>query len=184
MTLRLLITGSRSWADEDFIASVLQDIWVEYGSPTDAIMVNGKCPKGADLIGERVWRRMGLEIEPYPAEWNKYPRGAAGPIRNKQMVDTGADVCVAFMIHGSVGTSGCVKLAEKAGIPVRLYTSTWQEQHPGEVEDPAEVEKRTKREAVEMEKTRKREEREAKKAEKANLLAEAKRLQGEQGELF
>lgn len=184
MTLRLLITGSRSWTDRDIIATALQETWEAYGSPADAVMVNGRCPKGADLIGEQEWVKMGLVVEPYPAEWDKYPRGAAGPIRNKQMVDTGADICLAFIVDGSVGAMGCAKLAEKANIPVRLYKSTWQEQHPGEEENPVEVKKREERlakETVKRQKQALRQQREEEKREQARLEEQRR---NDQGKLF
>jgi len=61
------------------------------------------------------------QAEVHRADWKKYGR-AAGPIRNKQMVELGADLCLAFPDHpkghGSRGTWNCVKLAQQAGIPV------------------------------------------------------------------
>lgn len=58
--------------------------------------------------------------------WTKYGR-AAGPIRNKEMVRLGADLCLAFPDHpkgqGSRGTWGCIDLAHQAGIPILIV---WQ----------------------------------------------------------
>ncbi len=180
MSLRLLITGSRSWTDQVLIGQVLREVWKDYGEPADAVMVNGRCPRGADKLGEIEWRRMGLSVEPYPAEWDKYPHYAAGAIRNKQMVETGADVCVAFMVEGSTGTSGCIELAEDAGIPVRLYLSTWAEQHPGEEEDPVEASKR----AGKMEKYLARQARRELKRQKAADAEEARKRAEDQIALF
>lgn len=64
-----------------------------------------------------------VEHESYPADWGKYGR-AAGPIRNKQMLDEGEpDLVVAFSeirTTGllSTGTQNMVDLAKKAGVPV------------------------------------------------------------------
>lgn len=48
--------------------------------------------------------------------------GPLAPIRNKQMVELGADLCLAFPDHpkghGSRGTWNCIDLAQQAGIPV------------------------------------------------------------------
>ncbi len=62
-----------------------------------------------------------IVIERHPADWNKYGN-AAGPIRNKQMVDLGADKGLAFNKNRSRGTSGTIKLMHEAKIDVAVYT--------------------------------------------------------------
>lgn len=53
----------------------------------------------------------------YPADWKKYG-GAAGPIRNQQMLDEGKpDLVVAF--PGGSGTADMVRRARAAGVPVK-----------------------------------------------------------------
>lgn len=118
--MRILITGSRLWSREDVIAGALRDAWIEGGRPTDAILVSGACPTGADKIAERIWRRQGLPIEHHPADWKKYGR-AAGPRRNQHMVDLGADICLAFILDYSKGATFTVEAAKAAGIPTRLF---------------------------------------------------------------
>jgi hypothetical protein len=117
---RILITGSREWTDRDTISQALADLWREWGQPTDAILVHGACPSGADLIAHEIWTARGYPVETHPADWKAYGR-AAGPKRNKDMVVLGADMCLAFVRGGSRGAAGCVRLAEKAGIPVRRW---------------------------------------------------------------
>ena len=62
----------------------------------------------------------GLEPERHPADWKRYGR-AAGPIRNQEMVNLGADVCLAFPREGSRGTKNCMEAARKAGIPTLVH---------------------------------------------------------------
>lgn len=112
--MRVLITGSRGWADKDAIWNKLDQL-----DKHDLVIVHGRCPWGADQIANDWARKNNVAIEPHAALWNKFGR-AAGHIRNKEMVDSGADVCYAFLLDDSPGTLGCIKLAESAGIPTEI----------------------------------------------------------------
>ena len=120
---RLLVTGSRDWADKNAIEIGLRTVWNSWDNDTDAVLIVGRCPTGADKIAEDIWVSWGLTVEPYPADWKRYGRGA-GPIRNKQMLNADPDVCLAFMNQGSSGTANMAKLAQKAGLPVVLTQGT------------------------------------------------------------
>ena len=120
MAYRILITGSRIWEDRTVIRDALRQAWEEAGSPGDAVLVSGACPKGADRIAEEVWEANGLAVERHTADWDRYGL-KAGPTRNNEMVALGADVCLAFIINGSSGTSHAINAATKAGIDVRIF---------------------------------------------------------------
>jgi hypothetical protein len=119
---RILVTGSRDWDDELTVESALA-MAVYQNVP--AVIVHGACPTGADAIASR-WtvrhRIIGLTEEMHPARWRGNGR-AAGPLRNKAMVDLGADICLAFIRNSSRGATGCADLAEAAGIPTRRWTA-------------------------------------------------------------
>lgn len=119
---RVLITGSRSWTDEETISNALRTVWEEQGKPTDMILVSGHCPTGADAICERIWEKNGLTVERYPADWDTHGK-AAGFVRNKTMVDSKPDICLAFRKNNSKGTTHTINLASKAGIPLRIFDS-------------------------------------------------------------
>jgi len=114
MSKRVLVTGSRNWGinsqqQRDTLEEALK---AEYSE--GATLVSGACPTGADALAEQLWSSWGGAVERHPADWSK--GRAAGPIRNKQMVDSGVDVCLAFILNESRGASGCARLAERAGI--------------------------------------------------------------------
>jgi hypothetical protein len=56
--------------------------------------------------------------EKHPADWNQFGK-CAGFLRNYQMVQKGADLCIAFIVPGqSNGTMHTVEAARAVGIPV------------------------------------------------------------------
>lgn len=118
MTKRVLITGSRKWTDRERIRIALLQVWCELGCESDCTLVHGDCPTGADAIAADVWRKAHLPVEAHPADWKNLGR-AAGPVRNEEMVQAGADRCLAFPLPDSRGTFDCMKRADRAGIPVR-----------------------------------------------------------------
>ena len=110
--LRILVTGARDWSDRKILEQTLDGLLDD--SMTDVTLVHGGA-KGADTMAAEWAAKHGIRTERYNPMWNMYGR-AAGPIRNQQMVDLGADVCVAFMLIDSKGTLDCVRRAQKAGI--------------------------------------------------------------------
>lgn len=127
MTYRILVTGSRDWSTGtilDTLHVVKNVARVEGLGPM--LIVHGACPTGADALAD-VWAKSepGISLERHPAIWR--PNGIynpqAGLIRNRKMVELGADICLAFIKNGSSGASHCAGLAEEAGIPTRRFTA-------------------------------------------------------------
>lgn len=113
--LRILVCGDRNWKDwktiEDFIKTLSKD----------TVIIHGNC-RGADKMAGYVAKKYGLTVLPFPANWKKYGN-AAGPIRNKQMIDEGKpDLVVVFHndLSKSRGTKNMVQQARKHGIEVKL----------------------------------------------------------------
>lgn len=117
MTRRVLITGSRTWDDELTIMQAISDVAIP---PEAWTLVSGACPTGADAICEAFAEGLGLTVERHPADWSRHGK-RAGFVRNAEMVNLGADVCLAFIRDQSKGATMTANLAEKAGIPTRRF---------------------------------------------------------------
>lgn len=118
--MRILVTGSRDWDNRVAMYHELCKAATEVGTT----VVHGACPTGADQIADE-WaeHQPDVEVERHPADWERYGK-SAGFRRNKEMVDLGADICLAFIKNGSKGASMTARLAEEAGIPTVRYEVT------------------------------------------------------------
>ena len=114
--MRVIVCGSRGWADGDVIARALSAL------PANAVIVHG-AGRGADTLAEEAARELGLSTEPHPANWGRFGR-SAGPRRNAEMAEAGADLCLAFRLDGpSPGTDDMIRKCRSAGIPVEVHTA-------------------------------------------------------------
>lgn len=123
--MKVLITGDREWTDVKAIVDVLEQL------PPNTIVVHGAC-RGADTIAHATAEALGFTIRSYPADWTLHGY-AAGPIRNKQMIDVEhtseepINLCIAFhddLDGKSKGTKNMCLRASDAGIEVRNIRST------------------------------------------------------------
>lgn len=130
------------------IWSELDRVFGKGGNAQTFVVVHGNAP-GADSIANR-WalenNRNGynVAVEVHPAQWTKHGR-RAGPLRNQEMVDAGADLVLAFIKDNSPGASHLVREARTAGIPVEEFRITTEvdmteETTPEEVMAPAPAE--------------------------------------------
>jgi hypothetical protein len=116
--MRILITGSRDWTNHAAMQRALMDVVAGQHHPDGITIVHGGA-RGADQMAGKYGEQMGANIELHPADWDKFGRGA-GFRRNAEMVEEGADVCLAFFANGATnrGTLHCSTLAARSGIPV------------------------------------------------------------------
>ena len=118
MRLRLLVCGDRLWGDKEAIRERILAL-----SP--GVIIHGGA-QGADTLAGLAAAELGIPTEVYPAQWVRLGR-AAGMIRNQQMLDEGRpDYVLAFhddLAH-SKGTANMIRRAEKAGIPVEVWSHT------------------------------------------------------------
>jgi len=117
--MRVLICGDRHWTDKDAIRNVLASL------EGVTHVIEGEA-RGADTLARVVAEELGITVLPFPANWTKYGR-AAGPIRNRQMLDEGKpDLVIGFHnnLTESRGTKNMLEQARKARIQTRLCTSS------------------------------------------------------------
>jgi hypothetical protein len=116
---RLLITGSRTWTDADAIAREFEVVREHEGS--NVVLVSGAAG-GADSMCEYAAKLLGWTVERHPADWSKGK--SAGFIRNREMVELGADFCLAFIKDESAGASMTARIAKEAKIPTKAVKVT------------------------------------------------------------
>ncbi len=121
--MRVCVCGGRNFTDRDYVYRMLD--MCDHDATITVIIHGGY--RGVDRISEgwdaaRIPRAVHprVKIVVYKAEWDKYPHGAAGPIRNREMIRDGKpDLVLAFA--GDDGTDDLCRQAKKAGIEVRRF---------------------------------------------------------------
>lgn len=117
--MRVLVCGDREWKNVNYLRETLTAFNEKHGI---TCIISGKC-RGADIMAEEWANDVGIDTDIYPALWNKYGL-AAGPIRNKQMIDEGKpDIVLAFHenIEKSTGTKNMINQARGRKIPFILH---------------------------------------------------------------
>lgn len=118
--MRILITGSRDWEDRSIIRAAILNELMSQGGVQHTIIHGGAL--GADSMADSIAREVGLTVECHPADWTTHGK-KAGFIRNTQMVESGADVCLAFIKNESRGATMCADIAERNGIRTARFTN-------------------------------------------------------------
>lgn len=118
--IRVLVTGDRNFNCPDLAREILDKVVDKHGR--DLVLVHG-CGNGVDASFAQAARDIGLTVEAHFADWRDGGL-SAGPKRNQEMVDAGANFCLAVhhAIAWSKGTRDCVSRCIKAKIPVFLFS--------------------------------------------------------------
>lgn len=115
--MRVLVCGGRNFDDPLTLGSWLGGIHKDCGPIT--LLIEGGAG-GADFMASEFAKWRGIPVKTFRADWGRYGK-AAGPRRNKQMLDEGhPDLVVAF--EGGRGTANMVKQAKAAGVEVLIAT--------------------------------------------------------------
>ncbi len=114
-SLRLAVVGSRHCTDLPTVDAYVQPLHEQLG---DRLSLVSGAAKGVDTLARDIAQQRGIPLTEFPANWAQYGR-AAGPIRNKQLVQA-SDAVLAFSAPTSTGTRNTITLAEKQGLPVHV----------------------------------------------------------------
>jgi hypothetical protein len=123
MEIRIIIAGSRTFKDYEYLKAKLSDFIKEHPNKKFTIVSGMAC--GADQLGERFARENHIPIKRFYANWNTLGK-KAGYIRNLQMLDY-IDQCncegcvIAFWDGNSKGTRHIIKSAKKMNIPIIIH---------------------------------------------------------------
>lgn len=116
--MKALICGGRDFSDRQTMYSTLGIIQTLEGLFSEVIHGGAK---GADTIAGNWAEATGLMTTVFPADWERYGKGA-GPIRNQQMLDEGQpDLVVAYptgLLSLSRGTRNMVTKAIIERVPL------------------------------------------------------------------
>jgi hypothetical protein len=108
--MRLLVCGGRTYSDKDYLFSTL-DTYRPH------VVIQGGA-SGADALAKEWASYRNIPCEEFKADWACHGK-AAGPMRNKKMLDEGKpDIVLAF--DGGKGTENMKNLAVSYGIRVVL----------------------------------------------------------------
>jgi hypothetical protein len=115
--MKVVVTGDRHWIHFETVFNVISDL------PHNVTIIHGDC-SGADRLAEKVAEMLGFQVKRFPADWKKHGL-AAGPIRNREMLQENPDLVLAFHddLNKSKGTKDCVEAALTRDIPVELWKS-------------------------------------------------------------
>jgi hypothetical protein len=109
--LRVVVTGDRNWTDRERVRRVFDLIQ----GPVQ--LIHGDC-QGLDKIAGQIGQEKGWNVIAMPAEWSKHGK-AAGPIRNRQMLDLQPQCVIWFHdnLAESRGTADMIRATQERGIP-------------------------------------------------------------------
>ena len=127
--MRVLVTGSRNWQESDVVDMALYQL---KSFKVPIVIVHGGAI-GADNMAREWAKNYGYTTEAHKPEYDKYPGFLAPLKRNDAMLDSGIDLCLAFMLSTPEkgGTLYTVNGAKARRIPVIIYN--W----PGDVSFPS-----------------------------------------------
>lgn len=125
-SIKIIVAGGREFDDYPLLENRIDHIIKNIKNTNSITIVSGGA-RGADSLGEKYAKEHKLNLEKYPAEWDKF-KNEAGPIRNQYMSWCSSHL-IAFWDEESRGTKSMISMAKNDGLNTRVITYT-QKQKP------------------------------------------------------
>jgi|SRR5688500_10532028 len=109
----VIVSGSRTITDYEAVKHAIESS--PWFGRIDTVYVGDA--KGVDALALRWCKENGITYRIFRANWSFYGRGA-GPERNADMINAGAEALIAIYEGDSKGTMNMIKQAKRAEIPV------------------------------------------------------------------
>lgn len=116
--MKLIVAGGRDFNDRTNMLACLGRLQDAELISTHPTLVCGMA-RGADMLAHRIWTQMGLPIDEYPADWNRYGK-SAGYRRNVNMGEV-ADAAAIFWDGESRGTKHMIDIMVRLNKPHWIY---------------------------------------------------------------
>lgn len=113
--IKVLVCGGRNYTNREHLNQRLNDFeaWLYTQDANLVTLIHGGA-RGADLLSGEWAKSKSIDVQVFPAEWDKYGR-SAGFKRNTQMLAEDPDYVLAF--EGGRGTQMMCKIARDKGTP-------------------------------------------------------------------
>jgi hypothetical protein len=108
----IAVTGCRAWPAR--ARAVVEAALDQHAAGAKLLLVGDAT--GVDRFAFEWALARKIPVRCFRADWHAYGR-AAGPIRNRAMLDAGADQVLAFAWMAGPGTKDCAAEARRRGIP-------------------------------------------------------------------
>ena len=112
--MRILVCGGREFSGAHALEEFLDSFHRRARGPVDRVIHGGA--RGADALARDWARKRGIDCIVCEANWARESR-AAGPIRNKRMLDAGSPGLV-VVFQGGRGTANMIRQATERGFEV------------------------------------------------------------------
>ena len=113
VTLRVCVCGGRDYDDIPAFVVFMERLFLPRVNKDNLIIVQGGA-KGADTLAKDWAKFHEIDCETFMANWSAFGK-SAWIKRNKAMLDSGLDFCIAF--GGGRGTYNMMDICRDAGVP-------------------------------------------------------------------
>lgn len=113
--MKVIIAGGRDFDNSNLLTERMDHYLSKLD---DNIEIVSGCANGADSIGEIYANNRGYRLKKFPADWNKFGKGA-GFKRNVEMAKY-ADALIAFWDGSSRGTNHMINIAKKERLQIKI----------------------------------------------------------------